>query len=84
MVRRKRKPQIVVEDGEPTAVILDIGEYEQLLERLEEAEDLEALQEMRKKPLKFRPLSEFLDEHKPAVEVTARTSRGERLATVSC
>ena len=67
MVRRKRKPQIVVEDGEATAVILDIGEYEQLLERLEEAEDLEALQEMRKEPLKFRPLSEFLDEHKPGV-----------------
>ncbi len=67
MVRKKRKPQLVVEDGEPTAVILDIGEYEQLLERLEEVDDLEALQKMRKKPLKFRPLSEFLDESKPRV-----------------
>lgn len=67
MVRKKRKPQLVVEDGEPTAVILDIEEYEQLLERLEEADDLEVLQEMRKKPLKFRPLSEFLDESKPRV-----------------
>lgn len=67
MVRRKRKPQFVVEDGEPTAVILDIGEYEELLERLEEAEDLAALQEMRKKPLKFHPLSEFLDEYNSGV-----------------
>lgn len=67
MVRKKRKPQLVIEDGEATGVILDIGEYEELLERLEEADDLEALQEMRKKPLKFRPLSEFLNESKPRV-----------------
>ncbi len=67
MVQRKRKPQFVVEDGKPTAVILDIGEYEELLDRLEEAEDLEALREMRKKPLKFRPLSEFLNEYDPSV-----------------
>lgn len=67
MVHKKRKRQFVVEDGEPTAVILDIGEYEELLERLEDAEDLAALQEMRKKPLKFRPLSEFLDEYNPSV-----------------
>ncbi len=67
MVRRKRKPQFVVEDGEPTAVILDIAEYEQMLERLEEVEYLAELQDMRKKPLKFRPLSEFLDEYNPSV-----------------
>ena len=67
MVRRQRKPQFVVEDGEPTAVILDIAEYEQMLERLEEADDLAALQEMRKKPLSFRPLSELLDEYNPSV-----------------
>ena len=67
MARRKRKPQFVVENGEPTAVILDIDEYEQMLERLEEADDLAVLQEMRTKPLKFRPLSEFLEEHNPSV-----------------
>jgi PHD/YefM family antitoxin component YafN of YafNO toxin-antitoxin module len=67
MGRRKRKLQFVVEDGEPTAVILDIGEYEELLERLEEAEHLAALREMRSKPLTFRPLSEFLDEYNPSV-----------------
>ncbi len=67
MVSRKRKPQFVVEDGEPTAVILDIDVYEELLERLEEAEDLAALRELRSKPLKFRPLSEFLDEYNPSV-----------------
>ncbi|MBC8872225.1 MAG: type II toxin-antitoxin system Phd/YefM family antitoxin [Planctomycetes bacterium] len=67
MVHGRRKPQFVVEDGEATAVILDIAEYEEMLERLEDAEDLAALQEMRKKPLRFRPLSEFLDEYNPSI-----------------
>lgn len=65
MVRRKRKPQFVVEDGAPTAVILDISEYEELLERLEDTEDLAALREMHKNSLKFCPLTEFLDEYDP-------------------
>jgi PHD/YefM family antitoxin component YafN of YafNO toxin-antitoxin module len=67
MAHKRRKSPFVVEDGEPTAVILDIDEYEQLLDRLEEAEDLAALRDMRKTPLKFRPLSEFLDEYHPRV-----------------
>ena len=67
MARRNRKPRFVVEDGEPTAVILDIDEYEQMLERLEDADDLAVLKEMRMKPLKFRRLSEFLEEYNPRV-----------------
>ncbi len=67
MPRRRRKPQFVVEAGEATAVILDIHDYEQMLERLEEADDLAALQEMRNKPLKLRPLNEFLREYNPRV-----------------
>ena len=67
MPRRKRQPQFVVEAGEPTAVILDIREYEQMLQRLEEIDDLAVLREMRKKPLKLRPLEEFLKEYNPRV-----------------
>ena len=67
MPRPKRNPQFVVEDGQPTAVILDIKEYEELLERLEETDDLAVLREMRKKPLNFRPLEDFLRERKPSV-----------------
>ena len=67
MPRRKRKPQFVIEAGEPTAVILDINEYEQMLERLEEIDDLAVLKEMRKKPSKLRPLDEFLKEYNPRV-----------------
>ncbi|MGB9608117.1 MAG: type II toxin-antitoxin system prevent-host-death family antitoxin, partial [bacterium] len=68
MSRFKRKaPQIVVRDGEPVAVILDINDYKKLLERLEDLEDLELLEKMRKKPLRFRKLEEFLEEYKPGV-----------------
>ena len=67
MSRTKCKPRYVVEDGKPTAVILDIDQYEQMLERLEEADDLAVLQEMRKRPLKFRSLTAFLKEHNARV-----------------
>ena len=46
--------------GKPAAVILDIDEYRSLLERLEDAEDLKMLNAMRKRPLKFRRLEDFL------------------------
>jgi PHD/YefM family antitoxin component YafN of YafNO toxin-antitoxin module len=59
--RRKRtEPEIVMRGGKPAAVILDINEYRSLLERLEDAEDLKMLDAMRKKPLKFRKLEDFL------------------------
>jgi hypothetical protein len=46
--------------GKPAAVILDIEEYRSLLERLEDSEDLKMLKAMRKRPLKFRKLEDFL------------------------
>ncbi|MFQ5896293.1 MAG: type II toxin-antitoxin system Phd/YefM family antitoxin [Nitrospinota bacterium] len=58
--RRKRVPEIILRDGKPAAVILDIDQYQEMLERLEDVEDLKALREMRRKPLKFRKLEEFL------------------------
>jgi hypothetical protein len=67
-VKTKRKPpEIVIRDSKPVAVILDIGEYQEILERLEDAEDLRTLQEMRKKPLHFRKLNEFLKEYNASV-----------------
>jgi PHD/YefM family antitoxin component YafN of YafNO toxin-antitoxin module len=50
------KPKIILRDGKPAAVILDIAVYEEMLERLEDAEDLRWLQKMRKKPLHYRKL----------------------------
>lgn len=63
----RRKPQLVLENGQPSAVILDIESYREMLERLEDTEDLKMLEQIRKKPLKFRRLEEFLAEYSPNV-----------------
>jgi PHD/YefM family antitoxin component YafN of YafNO toxin-antitoxin module len=64
----KRRPlQLVVEDGAPTAVILSIEEYREMLERLEDVEDLKLLERMRHRSLKFRRLEDFLAEYPPRV-----------------
>lgn len=65
--QRKKNPEIVLREGKPAAVILDIDEYREMLERLEDVEDLKELESMRKTPLKFRSLEEFLKEYTPSV-----------------
>lgn len=60
---RKRHVRLVVEDSEPRGVILDIQDYIEMLERLEDAEDLAALNAMRQTPLEFRWFDEFLGEY---------------------
>ena len=60
---RRKAPEIVLSEGKPTAVILDIEEYREMLERLEDVDDLRMLEEMRKKPLKFRKLEDFLRQY---------------------
>ena len=64
---KRKKPEIILKGGKPRAVILDIGEYQEMLERLEDVEELRALQEMRGKPLRFKRLEDFLDEYAPIV-----------------
>ena len=64
---KRRAPEIVLKEGKPAAVILDIDEYQEMLERLEDAEDLKILKKMRKKPLNFRKLEEFLEEYRQSV-----------------
>ena len=66
--KTKRKgPEVVFREGRPAAVILDIAEYKRMLERLEDMEDLRTLESMRKRPLKFRSLDDFLKEYHPSV-----------------
>ena len=67
MAPHRKSPAIVYEDGRPSAVILGIDEYEELLERAEDVDDLRALHEMRRRPLEFRKLSDFLAEHEQGV-----------------
>jgi PHD/YefM family antitoxin component YafN of YafNO toxin-antitoxin module len=60
---RPRKPEVVLREGKPAAVILDIEEYREMLEELDQVEDLKALKALRRRPLKFRRLEDFLEEH---------------------
>jgi PHD/YefM family antitoxin component YafN of YafNO toxin-antitoxin module len=64
---RRKTAVIVLREGKPSAVILDIDEYRQTLVRLEDLEDLNMLKEMRKSPLKVRKLEDFLKEYHPSV-----------------
>lgn len=64
---QKKSARNSIRDGVAKAVILDIDEYQEMLERLEDAEDLKMLENMRKTPLQFRSLDEFLKEYNPSV-----------------
>lgn len=56
---RKKEPEIVIREGKPSAVILDIDEYQEMLERLEDMDDLRLLEKMREKPLKFKKMKVY-------------------------
>lgn len=64
---KKKEPEIIFRGGKPAAVIIDIDVYQEMLERLEDADDLKILAEMRQEPLKFKKLEDFLAEYKPVV-----------------
>ena len=64
---KRKAPEIVLSEGKPSAVILDIDDYREMLERLEDLEDLNTLKEMRKRPLKFRKIEDFLKEYQTSV-----------------
>jgi PHD/YefM family antitoxin component YafN of YafNO toxin-antitoxin module len=58
------EPEIITRKGKPVSVILPIKDYEALLERLEDAEDVAYLKKARLKPLTYRPLEEYLAERR--------------------
>ena len=60
MAKRISQPDIILSNGKPAGVILGIKEYEELLERAEDAVDLKTLRSMKKKPLRFRKLDDVL------------------------
>lgn len=65
--KKRSEPEIVLRSGKPAAVILDIEHYRELLERAEDAEDLKALEALRRRPQKFRRLDDFLKSYRPNV-----------------
>ena len=46
----------------PVSEIIPIKDYEELLERIEDAEDVAWLKRARRKPLHYRPLEQYLAE----------------------
>ena len=52
MKTKSKVQDVIFRDGKPAAVIIDIDEYQEMLERLEDADDLKVLNEMRSKKLK--------------------------------
>ncbi len=59
----KTKPQLVMKDGKPNAIIIDIKDYRQLLERLEDKEDIADLEKIRNAKPSVRKLNDFLTDH---------------------
>jgi PHD/YefM family antitoxin component YafN of YafNO toxin-antitoxin module len=56
------EPEIVVRNGKPVSVIVRLKDYQELLERAEDAEDTAWLKQARAKPKHYRPLEEYLAE----------------------
>ena len=63
----KMKPQVVMKNGKPDAVIINIKDYRELLERLEDKEDIADLERIRKNDLQIRKFSNFLMENDNAL-----------------
>ncbi len=62
-----KEPEMIYKGGKPTAVILPLAQYEELLERVEDAADLKYLRKIRRQGTNFRPLDEYLKEKKRRV-----------------
>ncbi len=62
---KKKEPEIISHEGKPVAVILDIDDYREILERLEDADDLNILAYLRKQPPRFKDLKDLLKEYQP-------------------
>lgn len=65
--KKQVEPESVLRDGKPAAVILDIDHYRELLERAQDTDDLKALRALRRRPVKFRRLDDFLKSYAPDV-----------------
>jgi len=64
---KRKSPEVIFREGKPRAVILDIKEYQEMLKRLEDLEDLKMLERIRQEPLSFTKLDEFLNAYHPGV-----------------
>lgn len=56
------EPEIVTRKGKPVSVIIPIKDYQELLERAEDAADAAWLKRARRQTLHYRPLEDYLAE----------------------
>jgi hypothetical protein len=63
----KSKPQVVMKDGIPSALIIDINDYRELLEKLEDKKDLADLEKIRMSGTHIRKFEDYLTEHDNAL-----------------
>lgn len=61
------QPKIVYDKGKPSLVILNITDYQELLERAEDVKDLKEISRLREQKLDFRPFDAFLNEQKSVI-----------------
>ncbi len=54
------EPEIVTRKGKPVSVIIPIEAFQELLERIEDSEDVASFRRIRRKPLHYRPLEDYL------------------------
>ena len=57
-----KEPEVITRRGKPVSVILPIKIYQEMVERLEDAEDVAWLKKARQKPMRYRPLQEVMDD----------------------
>ncbi len=60
MQTKMPEPEIITRKGKAVSVIVPIEIYQEMLERLEDADDIAWLKEARKKPQSFRNLEDLL------------------------
>jgi hypothetical protein len=63
MKQLHHNPALIYRDGKPIAVMLEIEEYLELLEKLEDYQDIAYIEEVkRQRPLEYTTLEEYLRE----------------------
>lgn len=60
--RTLENPEIIFRDKKPVSVIIDIDEYNKLIEKLEDMEDVKYIKSLDKDSLSFRKFEDILKE----------------------
>ncbi len=74
-----KEPEMIYKSGKPTAVILPLADYEELLERVDDAADVQWLKQARVQGVSYRPFSDYLKKNKKAEEKFAMMQSLEKI-----